>query len=202
MHRFGPDGNARLTAGVGLTLLVLSGLELLTLLLGLQRFLSWHVFIGIVLIPPIALKLVATGWRFLRYYTRDAEYVRRGPPMILMRLLAPILVAATVLLFGSGIAMGFTHGGTLALARSVHGPASVVWSIALGIHVLAYLLRAVEHVGRRVRSAVYPAAALVVGAVVAVASLPAMHDWTRLHHDHHKGRDDGAGTLVRRGSVV
>ena len=185
MRRFGPDGNARLTAAVGLTLLVLSAIEYLTLLLGLQRFLSWHVFVGLVLIPPIALKLAATGWRFLRYYTRDEEYVRRGPPMTLMRLLAPLLVAATVLLFGSGVAMAFTHGAALALARRVHGPAAFIWTLTLGAHVLAYLPRAVSHVRRRASSAVYPAAALVAGALVAVAALPAMHDWTRLHQDGH-----------------
>lgn len=174
-----------MTASVGLVLLVLGALELLTLVLGLQRFLSWHVIVGIVLIPPIALKLAATGWRFIRYYTRDAEYVRRGPPMVLMRLLAPILVAATVLLFGSGVAMGFTHGAALELARRVHGPAAFVWTVTVGIHVLAYFARAFEHVGRRVSSALYPAAALVAGVLVALAALPVMHDWTRLHRDHH-----------------
>ncbi len=197
MGKFGPDANARVTASIGLILLALGALELLTLLLGLQRFLSWHVFIGIVLIPPIGLKLAATGWRFLRYYTRDAEYVRRGPPMILMRLLAPILVAATLLLFGRGLAMGFTHGTALALARRVHGPAAFIWTVSIGIHVLAYLRRAFEHVARRVSSALYPAAALAAGTLVALAALPAMHDWTRLHDDH---RDrSGASALRLRG---
>lgn len=191
MRRFGPEGNARLTAAVGLILLVLSAVELLTLVLGLQRFLSWHVFVGIALLPPIALKLGATGWRFLRYYTRDAEYVRRGPPMILMRLLAPFLVLFTVLLFGSGIAMGFTHGTALVLARRVHGPAAFLWTVTLGVHVLAYLQRAFQHVSPRVKSVSATVAALGAGVLIAVAALPAMHDWTRLHH----GFDDHSGTI-------
>ncbi|MES1246286.1 MAG: hypothetical protein ABUS54_01270 [Actinomycetota bacterium] len=192
MPRFGPEGNARLTATAGLILLVLSGAELLTLLLGLQRFLSWHVFIGLVLLPPIALKLTTTGWRFLRYYTRDAAYVRSGPPMILMRLLAPFLVLFTVLLFASGVAMGFTHGTPLHLARRVHGPAALLWSITLGIHVLAYLPRAFRHVSRRAVPVAATLAALAAGVVVAVAALPAMHDWTRLHN----GFDDQRGSQI------
>ena len=44
-----------------------------------------------------------------------------------MRLLAPLFVVATVVLFASGIAMGFLHGHSLAVARRLHGPASVAW---------------------------------------------------------------------------
>ena len=59
-----------------------------------------------------------------------------------MRLLAPLLVAATTALFGSGVAMGVLRGGSLEIARRIHGPASVVWMVLLGIHVLVYLRRA------------------------------------------------------------
>ena len=189
VKRFNPDGNARLTAAAGLILLVLSAAELLTLVLGLQRFLSWHVFIGLVLLPPIALKIGVTGWRFMRYYTRNVEYVRRGPPMILMRLLAPFLVAFTVLLFGSGVAMGFVHGTPLALARRIHGPAAFLWTVTLGVHVLVYLPRAFRHLERRVSPVALTLASVAAGILVGVASLPAMHDWTRLHQE---GQGEGA----------
>jgi hypothetical protein len=188
MPRFNPDANARLTAAAGLVLIVLCGAELLTLPLGLQRFLSWHVFIGLLLLPPIALKLAATGWRFMRYYLRDPDYVFRGPPMIVMRLLAPFLVAFTVLLFGSGVAMGFTHGTLLAVARRVHGPAAFLWTVTLGLHVLVYLPRAFRHLGRRVSPVGVTLASVAAGLLVAVAALPAMHDWTRLHHGGHHDR--------------
>ena len=168
--------NARVTAMTGLVLLVLSAAELLTLLLGLQRFLSWHVFIGLVLLPPIALKMGVTGWRFARYYLR-AEGI---PPHIVMRLLAPFLVAFTVLLFGSGIAMGFLHGTPLALARRIHGPAAFLWTVTLGLHALVYLPRALRHVRRRISPVVLALASVAAGVAVAVAALPAMHDWLQL----------------------
>jgi hypothetical protein len=202
VERFNPDGNERLTAIAGLALLVLSGVEYLTLLLGLQHFLSWHVFVGFVLLPPIALKLASTGWRFMRYYTRNADYRGKGAPQILMRLLAPLLVAFTILLFGSGVAMGLVHGHALALARRLHGPAAFGWTVLVGAHVLAYLRRALwsarEDVVPRTRRAVVGAAgrvlalgtAVAAGVVLGMATLPAQHHWLHLppKHEHDGGR--------------
>ena len=173
--------NERLTAVAGLTLLVLALVELGTLLLGLQRFLSWHVFVGFVLLPPLALKLGSTGWRFMRYYTRNADYRLKGAPILAMRMLAPLLVASTVLLFGSGVAMGLVHGQALVLARRIHGPAAVGWTIILGLHVLVYLRRAVRFARGR---AVFLLATLVTGVAVGVATLPLDHDWLHLPSSH------------------
>jgi hypothetical protein len=186
-ERFNPDGNERLTAVVGLTLIVLSGVEYLTLLLGLQHFLSWHIFIGFVLLPPIALKLASTGWRFVQYYLGDAEYRRKGPPQVVMRLLAPLLVAFTVLLFGSGIAIGLVDGHALQLARRVHGPAAFGWTVLLGLHVLVYLRRALRGTGVVGRVAL-AAAVLAGGFALGVATLPVDHDWLQLppKHEHER----------------
>ena len=52
-----------------------------------------HMFIGLMLIPPIALKLASTGYRFVRYYTGAPVYVAKGPPQLALRVLAPLLVA-------------------------------------------------------------------------------------------------------------
>jgi hypothetical protein len=197
-----PDGNERLTASVGLVLIVLTVIELATLLLGLQRFLSLHVFVGIVLLPPVALKLASTGWRFTRYYTRAAAYRAKGAPQLVMRLMAPLLVAATIVLFGSGVAMGFLHGPSLRLARQLHGPASVVWMLLVGVHVLVYLKRALvsskEDVDPTSRSAVRGAsarnlilaAAVLTGLVVGLGTVTVQHRWLHLppKHDHHDGR--------------
>lgn len=54
------EGNERLTTSVGLVLLVLLGLETLTTL-SLRSYLSVHMFLGLLLLPPIALKLTSTG---------------------------------------------------------------------------------------------------------------------------------------------
>ena len=86
-----PDGNERLTAAVGLVLIVLTIAELATNVLGLHQLLSVHVFIGLVLIPPVLLKLASTGWRFARYYTGSKPYTAKGAPELPMRLLAPLL---------------------------------------------------------------------------------------------------------------
>ena len=64
----------------------------------------------------------------MRYYTRNEDYRLKGAPQVVMRLLAPLLVAFTMLLFGSGVAMGFVHGSTLQLARRIHGPAAFFWT--------------------------------------------------------------------------
>jgi hypothetical protein len=59
-ERLNPDGNERLTATVGIVLIVLTVVELATVLFGLSQFLSLHVFVGFVLIPPVLLKLAST----------------------------------------------------------------------------------------------------------------------------------------------
>jgi hypothetical protein len=56
----GVEGNARLTATTAVVLLLLLATEGVTLL-ALRPLLSLHVFVGMLLIPPVALKLGATG---------------------------------------------------------------------------------------------------------------------------------------------
>jgi hypothetical protein len=198
-ERLNPDGNERLTAAVGIVLVVLTAVELATLLFGLHQFLSLHVFVGFVLIPLVLLKLASTGWRFTRYYTHSEAYRLKGAPLLIMRLLAPMLVAATVVLFASGVAMGITHGRSLRLARHLHGPASVVWMILVGVHVLVYLRRALvsakEDMDPTSRPAVRGArarifvvlAAIVAGVVAGAATLPVQHHWLHLPSKHDRG---------------
>jgi hypothetical protein len=182
----GSDGNARLTAATGVVLLVLLAAEGLTLVFGVGSLLLPHIFFGLLLIPPILLKVGSTSWRMVAYYRRAEEYVRRGPPNIVLRILiAPVLVAATVVLFVTGIAAAIVgHGGLL---LGLHKVSFVVWGIAFGIHVLAHLTelprlvgidwwRADRLGGRRLRQ--YAVAfALVAGLVVAIAAFPLTHHW-------------------------
>ena len=196
-ERSNPVGNERLTSGVGIVLLVLTVIELATVLVGVHSHMSLHVFIGFVLIPPVLLKLGSTGWRFTRYYTGNRAYVLRGPPQITMRLLAPLLIAATVVLLASGVAMGILHGQGLTVARRLHGPSSVVWSALVGVHVLVYLKRALlsssEDVAPSSRAsargadlrAYLLATAIVAGVVIGIATVPAQHHWVNLPHHHH-----------------
>src|ERR1700693_580151 len=92
----GAAGNARLTALSGALLLVLLAVEGATIPF-LRSLLSVHIFVGMLLLGPVALKLGSTGYRMIRYYTRDREYVEAGPPAPLMRVLvAPVLVISTL----------------------------------------------------------------------------------------------------------
>jgi hypothetical protein len=202
-RRLNPVGNARLTALVGLLLLGPVAVELATIVLGVHSHMSLHVFVGLALIPAVVLKLASTAWRFARYYTRSDAYVEHGAPRLAMRLLAPLFVVATVVLFSSGIAMGLLHGHALVVARRLHGPASVVWLVLFGIHALVYLRRAFADgrrdvttdelpvPGRRRRGYVI-AAAVALGLAVGVATVPAQHRWVHLRRDHHGFRQRAA----------
>src|SRR5438034_8336769 len=118
----GFQGNARLTASTGFVLLAIEGVTLLSL----RSLLSLHIFIGLMLIPPVALKLGSTGYRLVRYYTRSPEYVLHGPPLLLMRILvAPVLVAATIGVLATGVALiAIGHGG---LVLGLHKASFIVW---------------------------------------------------------------------------
>jgi hypothetical protein len=196
MSRFlrgGSEGNARLTATAGLVLLVLLAVEGVTIL-SIHQLLSVHVFVGLLLIPPVALKLGVTGYRFLRYYTRAAEYVRKGPPLLLMRMLvAPGLIAATLVVFGTGVALlAVGPGGGIVLG--LHKASFFVWLAAFGVHVLVYALRVPGLVaadwGRGSRTAGATlrfgivALALLVGLTVALAVLPSAGPWLHWHGGH------------------
>jgi hypothetical protein len=194
----GTEGNERLTAMTGVVLLGLLAAEGVTIL-AIRPLLSVHVFIGLMLIPPVALKLGVTGYRFVRYYMNAAEYVRRGPPILLMRMLvAPVLVAATAVVFGTGIALIVQgpHGG---IVLGLHKASFVIWLGAFALHVVAYIFRIPALVGADWgRSTSRPgvslrygvvALALVLGLTLAVAALPAANGWfnsafVHERHDH------------------
>jgi hypothetical protein len=192
----GTEGNTRLTAANAVVLLVLLAAEGATIPI-VRQHLAWHVFIGLMLIPPIALKLGSTGWRFARYYLRDAEYLRRGPPAAVLRLLvAPLTVASTLALFGTGVLLVLLHPQR-GIVLGLHKASFVVWFGAMTVHVLAHVLKLPALVRADVRSPL-PGARLrqyaiaggiVVGLILGIAGLPAAHDWSHwaaLHH-HHDG---------------
>ncbi|HSC51917.1 MAG TPA: hypothetical protein VLD16_16765 [Gaiellaceae bacterium] len=194
--RLNPAGNARLIAALGVLVLAPVLVELAMIVLGVHSFMSLHVFVGLTLIPAVLLKLASTGWRFARYYTRSDAYVDHGAPQPAMRLLAPLFVAATVVLFSSGVAMGLVHGQALVVARRLHGPASVVWLVLFGVHALVYLRRALTDSGREIgarrsvpgrrRRGYLLTAAVAAGVVVGAATVPAQRHWIRLPRDHHR----------------
>lgn len=181
----GPARNARLTALTGVVLLVLLAVEGVTLM-SLQAMISWHIFVGVLVVPVVGLKLASTGYRFFRYYTRRADYVRAGPPHPLLRLLGPVVVVSTVVLLGSGLALIAVGPGD-GLVLNLHKASFIVWLGALGAHVLGHLGRlppAVrEELGSGERLAGFRwrllliAGAVVIGALAAVVVLPHGTPW-------------------------
>jgi hypothetical protein len=182
----GPIGNERLTSSTGLVLLVLLAVEALTTL-SLSSYLSLHMFLGFLLLPPVALKLGSTGWRFLHYYAGSQPYRLGGPPAPLLRVLGPLLVASTLSLFASGVALVVVgHGGLL---TTVHAASFAVWGAVMVVHILAYTVRAVRFgsvdwrpraqpviAGARSRRAAL-LGALLAGVIVALATYPVQHAW-------------------------
>jgi hypothetical protein len=75
----GTEGNERLTATTAAVLLVLLAVEGATLL-SIRSLLSVHVFIGMLLIPPVLLKLASTGYRVACYYASRREYRQKNRP--------------------------------------------------------------------------------------------------------------------------
>ena len=135
----GSEGNRRLTGATAAVLLVLLAAEGVTLL-AIRPLVSAHVFIGMLLLPPVALKLASTGYRFARYYTGHRAYRADGPPHPLLRLLGPVVVLSTAALFASGVALAVLgpQGGAV---LGLHKASFVVWLGAMAAHVLAHLLR-------------------------------------------------------------
>jgi hypothetical protein len=172
----GSDGNEQLTAIVATLLLVLLAVEGATLL-NLGSLLTVHAFVGMLLIPVVCLKIASTAWRMLRYYRGGEEYVRRGPPHVVLRVLvAPVNVASTIALFATGVALlvlGQTHGTIVGL----HKASFIVWLGALSLHVLTRIaalpriLRA-RLPGMALRIALI-GGSLAAGAMLATLTLPA-----------------------------
>jgi hypothetical protein len=133
--RGGSDGNEQLTAIVGTLLLVVIAIEGATLL-DLRPLLTVHAFVGVLLIPIVALKLASTGWRMLRYYVRGDDYVRRGPPHLVLRaFVAPLIVVSTVLLLATGVAL-LVLDQTKGTLVGLHKASFLVWLGAAALHVL------------------------------------------------------------------
>jgi hypothetical protein len=183
----GADGNARLTATTGLVLLVLLPIEGLTLL-SLHSLLSVHMLVGVALIPPVALKLGSAFYRFLRYYTGNPSFREKGPPQLRI-LVAPVLVASTIGLFASGVALlVLRHPNSF--VYTIHKGSFIIWFGAIGIHTLVYLRhlpkvavadwmkRKQEAVGRGLRRRAV-AGSLLAGGGVAVVALPLVAAWHR-----------------------
>jgi len=100
----GPAGNEVLTSTAAVVLVVLLVAEGVTIV-HMRGLLIAHMFIGLVLIPPVLLKLGSTGYRMVSYYAGARDYRAKGPPLLPLRVIAPVLVASTIAVLASGVAL-------------------------------------------------------------------------------------------------
>lgn len=182
VKRFGGiDGNAALTRAAAAVLVVLLLTEGVTIIdLGGLR--TPHMFVGLVLIPPVLVKLGSTGYRFARYYLGASAYRDKGPPLMALRVMAPVLVVTTIGIFVTGVAL-LVVGHRSDLLVEVHKVFFIVWGVVFGVHVLAHLrgmarsLRSDWGVpGSRMRLALL-ATSIGSGLTVALAVLPSISHW-------------------------
>jgi hypothetical protein len=136
----GTEGNERLTVVTGVLLIVLVAVLGLTII-RIGQLMWLHLFLGLALIGPVALKLASTGYRFVRYYTADLPYRRKGPPPPALRALGPVLVGLTVVVLATGVALlvvgpKSSSRDTLVL---VHKVSFIVWIVVTAVHVLGHL---------------------------------------------------------------
>jgi hypothetical protein len=173
----GVAANERLTASLGAVLFVLLVGIAITVLY-VQRLLLAHYVVGLLLVPPVALKLLSTGYRFARYYMHDRDYRLAGAPPFLLRFgVAPILVLSTVAVFLTGLELwllGLRFGSVWMTAHTV---SAVVFVIAAGMHLIGHARRsaaaALEDVAVPSSPDVFTRRSIVVGALILGAVLAA-----------------------------
>lgn len=185
-RRFGgPEGNEILTSAAALALVLLLVAEGITIV-HMHGLLSAHMFIGLVLIPPVLVKLGSTGYRMISYYAGSRSYREKGPPLLPLRLMAPLFVASTIAVLGSGVLL-LAAGHKSNAVLMIHKVSFIAFGVLLGVHFLAYVprvlrslrldwlaarRRAVPGAGAR---AMLVAAATGGGAALALALLPTIN---------------------------
>lgn len=190
------DRRSRVGGSAGNEILTLTTAGLLTVLLmaegvtvlDVRGLLSAHMFIGLVLIPPVLVKLGSTGYRMARYYAGTPAYREKGPPPPALRVLAPVLVAATIGIFASGVAL-MVLGHRSDLLLTVHKASFFVWGAVFAMHFLFYVPRLLRSLrsdwsaarrrdvpGSEIR-AMLVAGSLGGGVVLALMVLPLITGW-------------------------
>jgi hypothetical protein len=191
-NRFGgAGGNEILTSATAVVLTGLLMAEGITIV-HMRGLVTAHMFIGMVLIPPVLLKLASTGYRFARYYGGSRAYRAKGPPLLPLRLMAPVLVATTIAVLVTGVLL-LAAGRKSGTLLEIHKVSFIVWGVVFAVHFLAHIPRVVRSLRSdwsAARRATVPgaglrgmllAAAVGGGAALALSLLPAMHAWHGRH---------------------
>jgi len=196
----GVEGNARLTSASGTLLTVLLAGEGLTTL-QIRQLITIHIFLGLLLLAPVALKIATTSYRFARYYLGESAYVDRGPPHVLFRVLGPVLVGATVAMLASGVALLTRTPRNAGLLLAAHKASFIVWLALMAVHFVGHIAESLrltvqdwrprrsapELRGRAARRGVL-ALTLLVGVGIAAALTPSNSWSNRPKQQQHEQR--------------
>jgi hypothetical protein len=175
----GVTANERLTSLTGALLILLLGLMGITIL-SVRELLPQHLLLGFLLIPPLALKMASTGYRFVRYYMGDPKYRQAGPPRLLLRLLGPLVVLSSVAVFVTGLELWYFGLRFGSVWVEAHKLSFMIWLPLTGIHVLGHLEKTGQAAAAELSSSSTTQAmtrrslvvgSLIAGVVLAAASL-------------------------------
>jgi hypothetical protein len=159
-----------------------------------------HLFLGMLLLGPVALKMASTGYRFIGYYTCDPAYRSVGPPELVMRTTAPLVVVSTVVVFVSGILLLADGPRSRDQFVELHKVSFIVWLVFTAPHVLWHLpavARSLRPAGADGEQLLAGSAgrwlsltgALVAGVVLAIVLTGQFGPWTAhgalFHHHRH-----------------
>jgi hypothetical protein len=190
-ERLGTEGNEILTSAAAAVLTVLLAVEGITII-RMGGLVGVHMFIGLLLIPPVLLKLASVGYRFVRYYSGASAYRAKGTPLLPLRLLAPVLVAGTVGVLATGVWL-LLLGHRSDQVLQIHQIAFIVFGVVFAIHFFTYAPRMVRSLrvdwgpirrqaipGAGVREMLL-AASLGAGVALALTLLSAIDGWNGGH---------------------
>jgi hypothetical protein len=197
----GVTGNARLTAVAGIVLAAMLLVEGFTVL-DVRGMITLHLFLGLMLIPPVLLKCATTIYRAGSYYGGRPAYVQRGAPHIVLRLIGPLVVLSTLALLGTGLWLVLLDRNDDTVL-TLHQGSFIAWVALMTVHFLGHLKGAAvdswhevrprrDDPARRRRSwrLLTVGATLVVGVGLAAALMPSSsspwyQDQHRFEHVHH-----------------
>jgi hypothetical protein len=190
----GTDGNERLTVLTGLLLIVLLAALGVTIV-WIGQLLWLHLFLGLLLIGPVVLKLLSTGYRFIRYYTASRAYQRKGPPPRILRVLGPLVVLSTFAVFATGVALLLLGPGSRQPWLLLHKVSFIAWIAVVAVHVLGHVPEILRYLSLRTTlrrgtpdaatnlsgaggRSVSLALAVLSGLALALALIPQFARWT------------------------
>jgi hypothetical protein len=196
----GVEGNERLTGLTGALLLLPLAVEGVTII-RIGQMIWLHMFVGMLLFGLIGLKLGSTGYRFFGYYTGREAYVRKGPPVTPLRLLAIPVVLSTVAVMVTGVLLLLEGPGSRDQLLLLHKVSFIVWVAFTAIHVLAHLVDSYNsvqsdygvlatgtpRVSRRGARLLLIGAALLAGVIIAAIAIPDYSAWQHAMALRHHG---------------